>query len=249
MPGTVPRQVDRASGDSDARYTRRQPMFGIRNRLLRRSLDAEGRADVKRLLADHPAFVPNDRAWSEIDAELRPAYDDYVMSVSPAYMAASLETSIYLFHLCQATRATSVLDLGSGFSSYVFRRYAQEAGESVTVTSVDTEEQWLLHTSAFLDKHRCAADGLVTWADYQSAPTGPHDVVFHDLASGDVREAAMSFATKQVSDRGAIVYDDAHHQGHRDRMFAEGTGAGLKLYSLRTRTLDSFQRWSVMGST
>jgi predicted O-methyltransferase YrrM len=222
-------------------------MIGIRTRLSTIRLNHGGRVDVDRLLAAHPALVPSETEWATLSAELLPAYDTYVANVSTPGMAVSLETAAYLYHLCRATSATSVLDLGSGFSSYVLRRYASEAPHPVTVTSVDDDPEWLERTADFLREWGCDSKKLVKWPEYQALPTGPHRVVFHDLARGELRETAMRLATDQVSPDGVIVFDDAQHLGHRHRMYAEGSRAGLQLYSLRQRTLDSIDRWAVLG--
>jgi hypothetical protein len=59
----------------------------------------------------------------------------------------------------------------------------------------------------------------------------------------------MRLAVSLVGSGGVIVFDDAQHRGHRDRMYAEGSAAGLDLYSLRSWTLDSLGigRWAVLG--
>jgi predicted O-methyltransferase YrrM len=206
-----------------------------------------GRADVARLRASHPALVPQAVDLETARRALFTAYEEYVTEVSTPGMAASLETSAYLDWLCRALRAESILDLGSGFSSYVVRRYAAETPCAVTVTSVDDDPEWLLKTEAFLRRHSVPVDGMTEWSAHVTTPSGPHDVVFHDLASGLVREDAMQFAVSQVRRGGAIIFDDAQHDGHRHRMYAEASSAGVKLYSLRSLTLDTIKRWALLG--
>lgn len=222
-------------------------MLGIRTRLHQMHLDVVGHKDLLRLKRSHRLLVPSESEWEGLRRDLLPAYEDYVANVSTPGMAASLETSLYLYCLCRALAARSVLDLGSGFSSYVLRRYAHEAPHEVAVTSVDDDPAWLSRTEDFLRRHGCATGGLMEWTAYRAGPTGPHGVVFHDLAGGEVRDAAMRFAVGQVSRNGVIVFDDAHDDGLRQRMYAEGSKGALELYSLRGRTADSIGRWAVLG--
>lgn len=117
----------------------------------------------------------------------------------------------------------------------------------MAVTSVDDDPLWLERTADFLRQYGCNVDALVEWAEYRASPTGPHSVVFHDLAMGELREDAMRLAATQVSAGGVIVFDDAQHTGHRERMYAEAARAGLHTYSLRQRTLDPIDRWAILG--
>jgi hypothetical protein len=73
-----------------------------------------GRIDAVRLNTEHPSPVSNEAHWAALRGDLSWAYNGYVAEVSTAGMAASLETGTYLYLLCRAARATSVLDLGEG---------------------------------------------------------------------------------------------------------------------------------------
>ena len=208
-----------------------------------------GWRDARRLRAAHPSLAPEKAELARLRKVLEPAYSDYVMKVSEAGWAVSLETSALLYFLCRATNARALLDLGSGFSSYVLRHYTREAPYPVSVTSVDADEAWLARTKEYLLSEGCDAERVIGWAEFRDGTSEPHDIVFHDLASGSLREDAMPLAISQVGPGGVIVFDDAQHRGHRERMYAEGSAAGLHLYSLRSWTLDSIGvgRWSILG--
>ena len=64
---------------------------------------------------------------------LLPHHQRYVTTVSLPYQAVSLELAALLLSLCRSTRPAVIADLGSGFSSFVFRTYAAEAKGGVTV--------------------------------------------------------------------------------------------------------------------
>lgn len=83
-----------------------------------------------------------------------PLHERYVTEVSNRYWAASLQLSAFLWHLCRTIDARSVLELGSGFTTYVFRRYAAESSHDVRVLSADTDEAWVERTLTFLGSTR-----------------------------------------------------------------------------------------------
>src|SRR3954465_3301879 len=108
-------------------------MLGVRTQLRSSRADLAGRIDAVRLAAAHPRLVPKHTEWASLQAGLRAIHQAYIERVCAAGMAVLMETATYVRHLCRATSATSVLDLGSSFSSYVLRRYAAEAGHGVQV--------------------------------------------------------------------------------------------------------------------
>jgi predicted O-methyltransferase YrrM len=188
--------------------------------------------------------VMSDAEADALRAELVPAYVDYCWNVSRRSMALSLETAVLLWQVCRAAGAASVADFGSGFSSYVLRRYAAETG-GVTVTSVDDNAVWLARTAEFAGRHGVGGGEFVLWADYQASPGGPHDVVLHDLAGGKVREAAMAFVAGRVRPGGHVVFDDAQHDGHRASMVA--LGDRFEWVDVRKRTEDQIGRYAMLG--
>jgi predicted O-methyltransferase YrrM len=154
-------------------------------------------------------------------------------------MAASLETSALLFALCRTAGVSSAIDFGSGFSSYVLRSWAAEAGGAVA--SVDDDPAWLGRTSEFLRARGLSLEGLYLWP---STPSRTYDLVFHDLAAGALREASMSTAV-QASKR-LVVFDDAQHRGHRAAMTATARGR-FRIFSLRRFTLDATRRYAALA--
>jgi predicted O-methyltransferase YrrM len=206
----------------------------------------EGARDARRLGREHPRLA----ATGSAAGDLRALYERYVAEVSSPEMAVSWESARYLRDLCEAVRPARVLDLGSGFSSLVLRRYAAAAGHPVSVVSVDDDAQWLERTRDFLAEHGHSGDGeLRLWDDFAGAPGEPFDVVFHDLAYGERRETAMTTAVSALSARGVIVFDDAQHLGHRRAAQRVAHDAGLATYSLYRRTLDGIGRFALLAAS
>jgi hypothetical protein len=64
--------------------------------------------------------------------------------------------------------AEMVLALGSGFSSYVLRRYAAQDNRGV-VTSVDDSAEWLSVTKNFLLDHGLSTENLIDLKTFRKA--------------------------------------------------------------------------------
>ena len=146
--------------------------------------------------------------------DLYDAYVDYCRSVSLRAMAINLETAATLWWACDTVNARTVCDLGSGFTSYTIRRYAQTASHPVEVVSVDDSDQWLKMTVGYLNRHRMPATGVITY-DVWSGTDDQFDVIIHDFNAGDVRNRVMWEAAERLSPGGVMVVDDMQHDGHR----------------------------------
>jgi predicted O-methyltransferase YrrM len=203
--------------------------------------EPRARFDAKRLSRQRPSLVP--APWRPAESDLLPAYTEYVNGVSVADHAASLETCAFLAHLCAANRPKRLLDTGSGFSSYVLRRYAAEAGAAVV--SVDDSAEWLPRTKEFLERSGLDTTDVLSWEEFRARDWEPFDLIFHDLAGGALREEAMPLVTSLLAPDGVIVYDDAHHSSHRAAMYRNASD--LETYSLKRWTRDRFGRWAILA--
>lgn len=199
-----------------------------------------------RLRMGSPELVPTERELATVSAELVDAYTDYVQTVSEAEHAVSLQTAAYLLFLCRTQEAERVLDLGSGFSSYVLQHYADTAPYPVTAYHVDTDPVWGERTTAFAERYGVAVR-VESWSDFIGIVHGPFDIVFHDLAGGDTRNETMPYASSLVMWGGLIVFDDCHHDGHRDNARAVCARDGLQWFSLHRQTSDTFSRFAAIG--
>ena len=83
----------------------------------------EARVDPIRLRRRFPELANYENQSRELTDKLRPAYEEYVASISTPDSAISLEIAALALILCRMRRPRRILDLGSGFSSWVFRYY------------------------------------------------------------------------------------------------------------------------------
>jgi predicted O-methyltransferase YrrM len=222
----------------------------LRERVSAVGLAVEGVLDRRRLGRAHPALALDASELEAAQSHLSPAYQPYVRGVSSAAMAASLRTAGVLLCLCRRLRARRALDLGSGFSSYVLRTWMAESGAPGQVLSVDDSTEWLERTGLFLASQPRPATGLLDWERFRQEVSRlePFDVVFHDLAGGQLREEAMPIAFGCVKrPSGVILLDDAHHAGHRQAMRRLARANGFNLFSLRRVTLDASRRFAMLA--
>jgi predicted O-methyltransferase YrrM len=172
---------------------------------------------------------------------LRPTYLDYVSRVSWADHAVSLETAACLLQICETFRPERVLDTGSGYSSYVLRRYAREHG--ATVVSVDTDKAWLGRTAQFLVDTGVGAEGLLAWDDFQATRPEPFGLVFHDI-EGALRVPTMEQVVRLARPDGHVVFDDVQVAHVRREARRVSEACGLRYVSMVAVTKDEIGRYS-----
>lgn len=190
------------------------------------------------LLEDVTARAP------QIAKELKPSYDQYIGNVSSPVMAMSHQLGTFLLSLCDVLKPQTVLDLGSGFSSFVFRTYAARADNDVTVTSVDDSPQWLRRTQEFLEASGLPSDRLLSWESFNVKGHGTFDLVFHDLGSTKIRAETLPAVLDMAAQPGLVILDDIH-KGAYERVARQVVGQrGWPVFPLRSHTLDQFGRYS-----
>ena len=183
---------------------------------------------------------------TEIREGLHPYYERYTMLVSDPGWAMSLETAAVLHSLAdQLPKPRMLVDLGSGFSSFTLRLWAS-THPGCGVLSVDSDLEWLRKTGRFLAGHGLPTKNLRDWATFR--PFGvAADLVFHDLASGTLRESAMVVAVACCSPSGIVVFDDMQHEGHRNTALELCDAHGLTVIDLESYTMDAIGRFAIAG--
>ena len=106
---------------------------------------------------------------SSIMSEFRNAFEDYISNYSAELISMSLNRGAFIYHLCSFLKPKSILDLGSGFSTFIFAKHA-EVNKLNNITSVDDSQFWLEETKKFLLNHNLTPPKLVTWDQFQVEP-------------------------------------------------------------------------------
>lgn len=192
------------------------------------------------------AFFPEFEAhFRDCLIQLKPVHDDYVNRISRPDMAASLELGAFLCAACISRQPRRLLDLGSGFSSFVLRSYArQNAG--VTVISVDDDSAWLGKTAQFLDEQGLGKENLLLLHDFLNTMQDPFDLILHDLNFVEVRINYVEAVLDRLAPGGVIIFDDVHKRDYLHSLLKLIKGKPGTCYSLEPVTADQYGRYALV---
>ena len=231
---------------SEVPFARRVLPLDVRRLGLRMLARMRGTIDAIRIARRVPELRDYERLANLPRSTLHPLYQEYVTTVSNRTMAVSFELAVFLTVLSTLSQPKRVLDLGSGFSSLVLRKFAREAGGDVAVWSVDDSPLWLEATRRFLDRHGMDVNHLLTWDEFEAEEKAPFDLVLYDLGTMDTRAAKIGEVLPLVRRSGLLVLDDLHVSRYAWHVRAALQSAGLRSYSLMRFTLDEIGRFSML---
>ena len=158
----------------------------------------------------------------------------------------SLELAAFLLELCRRTGARRVVDLGSGFSSYVLRLYADER-PGTDVKSIDSSPDWLEQSRRFVSHHGLGVDDFVDWSDVDPRrEIGTYDVVLHDLGDMTLRTAALPDVLALASPGAYVVLDDVHKRGYRALVRRVVSASSEWSIDVRAVTRDPLGRYALL---
>ena len=170
----------------------------------------------------------------------------YVSTVSDSAHAISLELARFILEVASEEHAKRLLDLGSGFSSYVLRAYA--AGVAGTVVwLVDDDPAWLQKTRAYLASEGINTEHMYIWSEFLTLSdglAGTFDLVLHDMGTVRSRHGTVRSVLRLIRPTGALVFDDVDVAAYRHHVQSELDAAGAKHIDVRNRTLDARNRYS-----
>ena len=126
------------------------------------------------------------QSLDRLSRELPSRHAQYVATISDTAHAISLELARFILEVASEDHAKRLLDLGSGFSSYVLRAYAAGVPGAVA-WSVDDDPAWLEKTRAFLVSEGLSTEHLYNWSEFLTLAStngpGTFDLVVHDLST------------------------------------------------------------------
>ncbi len=193
-----------------------------------------------------PFLCNSSQAFKEIASSLKPYYEEYVERVSNPVMACSLQTAIFMRVFCDGRKPKRILDLGSGFSSFVLRCYAASQN-GIVVYSVDDNPEWLNHTRAYLASHNLSTDQLFLWDRFKHNSDCCFDFIFHDLGHMNLRKDSLDIVLK-LGKGGIIVLDDMHFGWYETYVRGCLSHGSWRYFDLQAYTKDEFGRYSVLVS-
>lgn len=201
-----------------------------------------GVVDARRLTR-RPDLVRALERRVDLVARLRPAHEAYVRDVSAPDHAVSLETASVLAALLEALRPRRVLDLGSGFSSYVVREFGATDAEIVTV---DDAPEWLARTESYLDAQGMRRGTFRGLDVLQERDQRPFDLVFDDLGHMATRCRTLPSVVRLVAPDGIAILDDYHKYRYGRLVRACAAVEGARVLSLRSMTRDGLGRCAAL---
>lgn len=173
---------------------------------------------------------------------LATAHQEYVQSVSSEDMAVSLQTAVLLQLVCRLLAPASVLDLGSGFSSYVLRRQRQEEGLAMRVLSLDTNPAWLERSQEYVRQQGLGDEGFGLW---DAADDEVFDLVFLDIERPPQRNSFVPPTLQRFCrNHTALLLDDLHMSGYRLYVLETLLQGSFCHLDCRRYTMDRFGRWA-----
>jgi predicted O-methyltransferase YrrM len=204
--------------------------------------------DRHRLEGEYPGLHRRYHLSKEaIRQKILPRYREYISEVSSEIMASSLELSVFLLFLCDMARPKKILDLGSGFSSFLFRLHALNASENPEVCSVDDSAEWLVKTGRFLSDRGLPATNLMMWDDFLESGRGPFDFIFYDLGPFEFRKESLSrVLEKMTGPHGLVILDDMHSADYGLFVRRLLKGTRFRAFDTGCYTRDHYSRYSLM---
>lgn len=206
--------------------------------------DKQNRRSLEELT---PQFRQFSRGSCSITRELKPAYKEYARKVSSDAMAISYELACFLWELCQSMKPLRILDLGTGFSSFVFRRYQSTAEKRPEVWSVDDSGEWLEKTAAFLGSRNLSQDNLLLWDEFSQLEPSPFDLILHDLGNMETRAGVLGHVLALRHPEGVVVLDDIQGPQYQSQVAEQlNSNGGIAGHGLRWLTLDKYLRYAML---
>ena len=181
--------------------------------------------------------------------DIREDHSVYVSSVSSESMAVSLETAAMLHAICDRVAPKLILDLGSGFSSYILRRYAAKVGHGCHVVSIDDSSEWLEKSREYVQEKGLDDNNMSHLSEFSlKDQRGRFDLVFHDIGNMKTRRRLLKGAWQSLRNSGLILLDDCHKVRYRSDVVQVSQDLNAELRFVKEQTTDRFGRYAAIGS-
>jgi predicted O-methyltransferase YrrM len=204
--------------------------------------------DIPRLGRDIPELADYPRLYEAAKMRLAESHAFYVSRVSTGTgSAASLELACFLDIWCRTRNPRFILDLGSGYSSFIFRSYQKDADHPVRVISVDNSPEWLAKTGEYLRNHGLSEEELMLSGALPATDFTGVDLVLFDIRPLDARTALLGPVCRAMPVGGGMVIDDVHKPHFRPFVRRELAKLPCTLYNLQAVTLDSYSRYAYLA--
>jgi hypothetical protein len=172
----------------------------------------------------------------------------YINSISSHGMALSLETAALIWVLCDDRHPKTILDLGSGYSSYVTRDWAKKTSYPTSTWSVDDDVSWLKQSQLFCEQQGVDTSNFELWDSFKDKDM-KFDVVVYDLGRMPTRFINVNRAIEFCGAGGVIIFDDMHKYNYGkevQRILNERNLVGADMRSATTDSHENRHCWIAM---
>lgn len=209
-------------------------------------LDLEGLKDRYRLYRDFPELKKQFNSPAPL--LLKDNYTNYTTNVSDPKMAVSLELAVFLYTLCLVFKPQSILDLGSGYSSFVFTSYKRESERTVKLWSVDDNSKWLTKTRVYLKREKWQPTRFLSWKTLEKMGLSklPFELILYDLGTMSTRKRFFHYLLKHARKGTIIIVDDMHMLDYQRLVRKLVNEEEVQFYSLKSFTKDSYHRFATL---
>lgn len=145
----------------------------------------------------------------KLDMDERHEY--YNKNISNGRYPISLKLANYLYKLCWQIQPEIILDHGTGFSSFVFRKYALMSWRDVKIYSVDTKQTWLDKSKGFVRQCGLTPSYFYLWPEFISAGLKnlKFDLILED-SDFTTRIKNLPGILDMLDKNGHLIVDDAN---------------------------------------
>lgn len=175
-----------------------------------------------------------DEKKEEYHEHILGAYTRYIKEVSSFQMAASLECCGFLMAAYDYLKPRNILDLGSGISSFVLRKFKHDNGLYTDIWSVDTDEHWLEKSKNFSASRGLDAENFYLWTDIEHK-LKPFDLIFFDMDKSQNRGKYYDTVFRNCAEEGCVVIVDDYHK----EVIRSAVEPMVEKYGFKTRKLKS----------
>ena len=175
---------------------------------------------------------------------LRSEYELYVKTITSRAHAISPEVAALLTALCEHLRPRRLLDLGTGFSTVAFKRYAAKIKPQPDLWSVDESALWLERTRRFLAGRGYGDGCLVQWRWFSRRAGHAFDLISLDLGSCRSRVRHLPTVLEWRAQGGIVVLTDIQIRKYRKAVVRIASDHGGELIDLPKLTKDDLGRYA-----
>jgi len=177
---------------------------------------------------------------------LKDNYQWYTSKISNDGMAMSLELASFMYLLCDTFKFKRLMDRGSGFGSFVLRKYAKD--NDAVVFSIDDIPEWLDKTKIYLLMHKLDIKNVLLWEDFLNINPAQFDFILED-ASTKLRVSTADDICEYLTEDGVMLYDDAHYPViHQPIIKRQKNLYKMFEYDIKDITIDHHTRFGALIS-